>query len=66
MDFRAAVVNAFMLLIQAEEAIRVDDLPCKAASLEAQGMLSLFELLKADLDLSEGQLEALNELKQYN
>jgi hypothetical protein len=62
---KGAVIDIFMTLLAAEEAYYVDDLPCKAAALEAKAMLNLFELLKDDLGLSEEQHQVLAELEQY-
>jgi hypothetical protein len=62
---KGAVIDIFMTLLAAEEAYYVDNLPCKAAALEARAMLNLFELLKDNLNLNERQHQVLAELNQH-
>jgi hypothetical protein len=50
------------MLINAEVAEYVDDLPCKAEALRSQAILTLFEVLEADL--SDEQMAQIDRLKQ--
>jgi hypothetical protein len=56
------VENAFLMLVNAEVAECVDDLPCKAEALRSHAILTLFQLLEPDLN--EVQMAQIDRLKQ--
>jgi hypothetical protein len=64
LDNTDIVEIVFLMLINAEVAEYVDDLPCKAEALRSEAILMLFQLVEADL--SDEQLEQIDRLMCYH
>jgi Sigma-70, region 4 len=61
-NYRSTAESALLMLINAEVAEYVDDLPCKAEVLKSQAILMLFQLLEPNLN--DVQMAQIDRLKQ--